>query len=140
MNSSPPLSRVIEQPSTPESQSFDYAVLNTETRIVVQQRTSEIKTLMRQTAKDTISIGQKLTEVKQQLGHGEFGKWLKAEFNWGITTAWKLMKVAEVFKFLKRRGQKLLNALLLEKPLPTPRLSQLLLGTKTQPNPRAIRQ
>lgn len=45
-----------------------YTSLNVETRIVVQQRTSEIKTLMRRTAQDIVYIGQKLIEVKEELG------------------------------------------------------------------------
>jgi hypothetical protein len=39
-----------------------YASLDVKTRIVVQQRTSEIKTLLRQTAQDIIEIGQKMIE------------------------------------------------------------------------------
>ena len=37
-----------------------------------------------QAAQDIIDIGQKLTEVKQQLGHGNFRNWLTTEFEWGI--------------------------------------------------------
>ena len=59
-----------------------YASLDVEARIVVQQRTSEIKTLMRRTAQDIFDIGQKLIEVKAQLDHGLFGVWLQAEFGW----------------------------------------------------------
>jgi len=93
-----PLSGLTDRPSIPEAQSFDYGSLDSETRIVVQQRTREIKSLMRQTAQDIIDIGQKLTEVKQQLGHGNFRSWLNAEFEWGIWTATKFMQVADRFK------------------------------------------
>lgn len=77
---------------------FDYAALDTETRIVVQLRTDEIKTLMRRTAQDIIDIGTKLIDVKQRLGHGAFGTWLKAEFEWTDRTARQFMRVSEVFK------------------------------------------
>lgn len=77
---------------------FDYAGLDTETRIVVQQRTSEIKTLMRRSAQDIIDIGQKLIEVKEKLGHGRFGGWLESEFSWTDKTARRFMSVAESFK------------------------------------------
>lgn len=77
---------------------FDYAALDSETRIVVQQRTSEIKGLMRRAAQDIIEIGQKLIEVKARLGHGHFGAWLKAEFEWSWDTAKRFMRTAEVFK------------------------------------------
>jgi len=76
-----------------------YASLDVETRIVVQQRTSEIKTLMRRTAQDIVDIGQKLIEVKERLGHGVFGAWLPVEFGWSRTTAVRFMRVAEQFKF-----------------------------------------
>ncbi len=98
MNLNETLSRSTEQLSTPEAQGFDYGSLNSETRIVVQKRTSEIKSLMRRTAQDILDIGQKLTEVKQQLGHGNFEAWLKAEFEWSEWTARKFIQVARQFK------------------------------------------
>lgn len=76
---------------------FNYAGLDTETRIIVQQRTSEIKTLVRRSAQDIIEIGQKLIEVKERLGHGNFGPWLEREFGWTTTTAWNFMQVAGKF-------------------------------------------
>lgn len=83
----------------PEPNHFDYSTLNSETRKLVEQRTSEIKSLMRQTAQGIINIGRRLIEVKEKIGHGNFGKWVKAEFGWGTTTAWKMMRVANTFKF-----------------------------------------
>lgn len=77
---------------------FDYAALDSETRIVVQQRASEIRTIARRTAADAIDIGQKLIEVKARLGHGQFGRWLEAEFAWQERTAQSFMAVAERFK------------------------------------------
>lgn len=77
---------------------FDYAALDSETRIVVQQRTSEIKALMKRAASDIIDIGQKLIEVKARLGHGYFGGWLASEFDWGDRTARQFMMVADRFK------------------------------------------
>ena len=75
-----------------------YASLNVETRIIVQQRTSEIRTLMRRTAQDIVEIGLKLSEVKARLGHGHFYTWLRAEFAWSESAAVKFMQVAERFK------------------------------------------
>lgn len=77
-------SELPEQLSTQPPLNFDYGALDNATRMVVQQRTSEIKSLMRRTAQDIIDIGQKLIEVKQQLGHGKFRNWLKAEFDGSI--------------------------------------------------------
>ena len=87
----------MSQGHRPETDAL-YARLDSETRIVVQQRTSEIKALMRRTAQDIIEIGQKLIEVKTRLGHGLFGAWLHNEFEWSERTAQNFMTVAEVFK------------------------------------------
>lgn len=82
----------------PQQTMFDYAALDNETRIIVQQRTTEIKSLMRRAAQDIIDIGQKLIEVKARLGYGQFGPWLKAEFEWSERTARSFMQVATQFK------------------------------------------
>lgn len=87
-----------EQPSTPEEQVFDYTILSHKNQIFVQQRTKEIKSLMRRTVQDIIDLGQKLLEVKEQLGHGHFVIWLRAEFDWGEWTARKFIQVARQFK------------------------------------------
>ena len=101
MNLDGRVSRVAQQGLSPEQQGFDYGTLDKETKIVVQRCTSEIKSLMRRTAQDLIDIGQKLIEVKQQLGHGNFEAWLKAEFGWGEWTARKFIQVARKFKSVK---------------------------------------
>lgn len=77
---------------------FDYGQLDVETRIVVRQRTDEIKTLVRKSAQDIIDIGNKLLDVKERLGHGNFGAWLDKEFGWGDSTALRFMQVATHFK------------------------------------------
>jgi phage N-6-adenine-methyltransferase len=79
---------------------FDDSTLDTETRIVVQQRTEEIRSLMRRAAQDIIEIGQKLIEVRGRLRHnkaGGFTGWLRVEFDWSESTALKMIQVAERF-------------------------------------------
>jgi hypothetical protein len=76
---------------------FSYSDLDTETRIVVRQKADEIKSLMRRSAQDIIDIGLKLIDVKVYLGHGNFGSWLKVEFDWSDDTARRFMNVAERF-------------------------------------------
>jgi Protein of unknown function (DUF3102) len=87
-----------EQLPALEAKKFDYDSLDNKIRAVVKQHTIEIKSLVRRTAQDNIDIGGKLTEVKQQLGHGKFEEWLKAEFEWSEWTARKFMQVAKKFK------------------------------------------
>lgn len=77
---------------------FDYGQLDIESRIVVKQRTEEIKTLVRRSAQDIIDIGSKLIDVKERLGHGGFGDWLESEFGWSHMTANNFMNVALYIK------------------------------------------
>ena len=79
-------------------QGFDYISLTPQVRILVQGKTSELKSLIRRSAQDIINIGHKLIEVKEQLGHGHFRAWLKAEFDWSVRTATRFMQVAAQFK------------------------------------------
>ena len=79
---------------------FKYGIKDAETQMVVQQRTNEVRTLMRRTSQDIIAIGQKLSEVKQHLGHGNFINWLKSEFNWSVSTATTFIQLGEQFKFV----------------------------------------
>jgi hypothetical protein len=101
MNQSVLPSTQLEHVSTQQTLNFEYSVLDAETRILVQQYTNEIKTLMRRTSQDIIDIGQKLIEVKQHLGHGSFIKWVKSEFHWSVSTATKFMQVGEQFQIRK---------------------------------------
>jgi Protein of unknown function (DUF3102) len=77
---------------------FDYTDLDAPTSQFVQQQTGEIRGLMKRTANDIVEIGQKLVNVKEKLGHGRFGSWLEAEFDWSIQTAKRFMNVAAVFQ------------------------------------------
>lgn len=77
---------------------FDYNALDIDTRSFVEARTGEIKALVKRSAQDIIEIGQKLTEVKARLGHGNFGQWLKSEFEWSQDTAQRFINVANKFQ------------------------------------------
>lgn len=76
---------------------FDYGALDAETRVAVQERTAEIKALMKRAASDIIEIGQGLIEVKGRMPHGSFRSWLDAEFDWSYELAVRFMRVAETF-------------------------------------------
>ena len=81
-----------------EKYNFNYEVLDQETQVSIKQTTFEIKILIRQAAKDIVEVGQKLVTVKKQLKHGEFRNWLKAEFDWSVSSATKFMQVYDKFK------------------------------------------
>ncbi|MHC5747338.1 MAG: DUF3102 domain-containing protein [Nostoc sp.] len=74
---------------------FDYEILDSEQRLVIQQRTGEIKERLRRSAQDIWEIGQKLTDVRSRLKHGQFETWLKAEFGWSRRTAYNFINVYE---------------------------------------------
>ncbi|WP_052055410.1 DUF3102 domain-containing protein [Myxosarcina sp. GI1] len=79
---------------------FNYTDLEPETTQFIHQQTAEIKALLKKTAQSIVEIGQKLTEVKQRIGHGKFGLWLNTEFNWSVSAANKFMQVSKEFKFI----------------------------------------
>lgn len=61
---------------------FTYAAMDAETRIVVQQRASEIKTLGRKVADDIFEMGAKFADVRDRLRHnkaGGFEGWIEHE-------------------------------------------------------------
>ncbi|MBW4431131.1 MAG: DUF3102 domain-containing protein [Pelatocladus maniniholoensis HA4357-MV3] len=97
MISAQALSQQTEKILPLKEQDFDYAALEPETQIVVQQHTHKIRTLIRRSARDIIDIGQNLISVKEQLEHGQFRNWLKAEFDWSVRTAARFMQVATKF-------------------------------------------
>jgi hypothetical protein len=61
---------------------FDYDELCTEDRQFVRDATDDIHYRWLQTTENVIAIGKHLTEVKGRLTHGQFGRWLAAEFRW----------------------------------------------------------
>lgn len=80
---------------------FDYAALSVENSVIVQQRTSEIKSLVKRVASDIVEIGGKLADVRARLKDGKGGKfkdWLETEFpEWSQRTAYNYLTVWEKF-------------------------------------------
>jgi hypothetical protein len=77
---------------------FDYSVLDAETRIVVQQRTGEIKSIAKRVAADVVEIGEKLADVKQRIRErGRFHEWLECELGWSERTAYNFIGVHQRF-------------------------------------------
>lgn len=76
---------------------FDYEALTLEQRSLVMQRTGEIQERLQRSAQDIWEIGQRLADVREQLKHGQFDAWLKAEFNWSRRTAYNFINVYETF-------------------------------------------
>lgn len=77
---------------------FNYDVL--EAQVADQARTTaeRIRQRLRKTLEDLIEVGNDLLAVKEALEHGQFLKWLRAEFGWSERTAYNFTSVAERFK------------------------------------------
>ena len=63
----------------------------------IEQLTSEIVLLKHQTAQNIIEIGKRLIKAKEQLPHGEWGKWLEEKVDFKERTAQRFMQVANSF-------------------------------------------
>lgn len=79
------------------SLAFNYALLDVESRVVIQQRATEIRTIIKRTAQDVIDIGQKLIEVKERLPRGQFDLWVSVELGVERASAYRFIAVAERF-------------------------------------------
>jgi Protein of unknown function (DUF3102) len=79
------------------SEAFDYAELCGEDWRFCQDARDEIKRLGKQTGQNIIEIGRLLTEVKGRLTHGQFGRWLAAEFKWSDRHARRFMAAHQTF-------------------------------------------
>lgn len=87
---------------------FDYSALDAETRIVVQLRRDELKTLFRETAQNIFTIGEKLADVRDRLQHnksGGFDGWIEKEFGLGRSAAYRFINVYERFANRPNLGQ-----------------------------------
>ena len=69
--------------------------LDQDTLTFIHERATEIKSLMKRTTRNIIEIGENLVQVKQRVGHGRFGEWLKSEFDLSSDTAERYINVAK---------------------------------------------
>jgi hypothetical protein len=79
------------------SQGFDYSRLEGPLAERVQSAADRIREKVKRTLLNLIEVGEDLLSVKEALPHGDFGRWLKAEFGWGERMAQNFMSVAERF-------------------------------------------
>lgn len=85
-------------PSDPKLQRLrTYPGLTEQEAAVVDQAADDIRERIRTSGDSFIAIGKRLLEVKAVLGHGRFGPWLEAEFQWDQKTAERFMNVAKRF-------------------------------------------
>src|SRR6516162_6810904 len=65
---------------------------------LANQAAHEIRALLTRTRENLVLIGQKLQTVKAALPHGQWEAWLRREFDWSLSSAVKMMQVADAFK------------------------------------------
>lgn len=67
------------------------------TEFNIEKTTAEILMLKEQTAQNIIEIGKRLMKVKENLGHGNFGEYLKNKVEFSRQTANRFMSIAREF-------------------------------------------
>ncbi|WP_342597686.1 DUF3102 domain-containing protein [Cyanobacterium aponinum UTEX 3222] len=96
---------------------FDYSALDANTAQLAKESAIEIKAREKAIWENIIEIGNRLIEVKNALPHGQFGDWIKFEFDWSQPTASRYMTVAKELtnyshvNSLKNLSQRALNVL-----------------------------
>lgn len=78
-----------------------YQALSVDDRQYAQEQAQEIKLIAHNAS---IQIGLKLIKVKERLGHGKFGDWIKLEFDWQKSQAAMMMTIAREFEDLHDSG------------------------------------
>lgn len=83
--------------TVPPRSAFDYSGLAEDTRAALLERAAEIRGRERRVTEDLVAIGRALIDVKGRLPEGRFDEWLRAEFGWGRSSAYRFISVAERF-------------------------------------------
>ena len=65
--------------------------------VTLEERANKIRQLQADVQRGIIEIGFELIAAKKEIGHGKWGDWLQAEFDWTDRTARNFMAVAERF-------------------------------------------
>lgn len=76
---------------------YDYESLPTNVAKEAKSVAARIQKRCKRMLKDACDNGSDLIQVKKQLIHGEFGKWIRAEFCWSRKTAERQMNLATHF-------------------------------------------
>lgn len=76
---------------------YTYDVLSSDVAALAQQATARIQKIFSETRMSFIEVGRDLIAVKKALPHGEFTKWIEAEFNMTDKTAQNYMSAAAEF-------------------------------------------
>src|SRR5262245_14164338 len=70
---------------------FDYSSVPAAAADTARTAAIRIRSQVRTIGQAIFTIGKELMAVKETLGHGNFGRWLEAEFQWNDRTAQRYM-------------------------------------------------
>lgn len=76
---------------------YDYSQIDPSARPQVMGAAAAIKVQEQRVRDGILIVGQRLTEVKSLIPHGQFSDWCATEFDMSQKTAQRMMRVAEVF-------------------------------------------
>jgi hypothetical protein len=76
---------------------FDYSTIDPDGRDDVKEAAVRIRLRMSRTVEDIIEIGRDLIAVKKSLPHGQFERWIEAEFGMAVRTAQRFIQAADRF-------------------------------------------
>jgi Protein of unknown function (DUF3102) len=79
------------------TQGFNYSALSTGDAATARAAAGRIRDRHKRQIAGIIETGHDLLEMKELLGHGQFRKWLHAEFAWAERTARNYMSAAQQF-------------------------------------------
>lgn len=82
---------------TKQLSGFDYKGMKPEHERRLRIAKERVEGLARSSFETVIAIGNELNAVKKLVGHGQFTKWLAAEFSWKPRMARNFMSVADRF-------------------------------------------
>lgn len=82
------------KPQAAEVRAFDYSGVSA---AVAKEAEATAKRIRNRLKVHTIEIGKELLVIKEELGHGKFGKWLDFHFGWKERTAQNYMNSATAF-------------------------------------------
>ena len=89
---------------------FDYASISYEDGLALRRSAEEVRTLVKRTAENIVSVGRHLSDAKKRLARGYWLPWLKKEFSWTDRTAENYIRVFEWY----RRAEAKIEAELLQ--------------------------
>ena len=90
--------QVVSEENLPTQNETDTITIEVPFKLVtLDERAARIRKLSADVQRGIIEIGNELIAAKRDMGHGNWGTWLKNEFDWTQQTANRFMRVADRF-------------------------------------------